>query len=47
MTAADLYAEMYRALSHPKSANWIGVDTVRADGDGLYVPDPDGPITAR
>ncbi|MCZ6666652.1 MAG: hypothetical protein O7B81_15240, partial [Gammaproteobacteria bacterium] len=46
MTAADLYGEIHQALSHPKSANWIGVDRVRADGDGQYVPDPDGPILA-
>ncbi|MCZ6590338.1 MAG: hypothetical protein O7B98_04255 [Alphaproteobacteria bacterium] len=46
MSPVDLYGEMYQALSHPRSANWIGVDTVRADGDGLYVPDPDGPILA-
>lgn len=46
MSPVDRYAEMYKALSHPKSANWIGVDTVRADGDGLYIPDPDGPILA-
>ncbi|MCZ6840725.1 MAG: hypothetical protein O7G13_15790, partial [Alphaproteobacteria bacterium] len=46
MSAADLYAEIYQALSHPHSRNWIGVDRVRADGDGLYVPDPDGPILA-
>ena len=40
-----LYGEMYQALSHPHSRNWIGVDTVRAEGDG-YVPDAGGPIRA-
>lgn len=42
----DLGGEMHRALSHPKSANMIGVDRVRTDGDGLYVPDPDGSTLA-
>ena len=30
----------------PEVASLIGVANVRPDGDGLYVPDDDGPVTA-
>jgi len=46
MSAADLYGEMQQALAHPGASPYVGVARVRPDGDGLYVPDADGPILA-
>ena len=37
---------MDQALAHPDASSFIGVADVRPDGDGFYVPDPDGPILA-
>lgn len=46
MTAVDLYGEMRQALSHPHASPYVGVASVRPDGNNLYVPDLDGPILA-